>query len=123
MSEVQHPEMLRVGWPDRRRDRTHWLLTPLVTLVAAPVTAAAVGVLVLLGGGFDQSPTFCESALSDNRCEEKTLAMLGEHAVLFAAVWLLLWLVPWWRGLRTPRVLLAVAATVVLVAAPLRMMD
>ncbi|MCI4063434.1 hypothetical protein MRQ36_12945 [Micromonospora sp. R77] len=114
--------MLRARWPDRRRDLAGWLLTPLVTLVAAPVTAGAVGVLILLGGGFSQSPTFCESVVSDNRCEEKTLAMLGEHAVLFGAVWLLLWLVPWWRGLRTPRVLLAVVATLVLVAAPLRMM-
>ncbi|WP_167492980.1 hypothetical protein [Micromonospora ureilytica] len=36
---------------------------------------------------------------------------------------LLLWAIPWWRGLRTVRVLLAVAATVVLVLLPVRMFN
>jgi hypothetical protein len=39
----------------------------------------------------------------------------------FAALWLLLWLVPWWRGLRGPRIGLAIVAGAVLLIAPIRM--
>jgi hypothetical protein len=82
---LDHPSATRrTGWRDRRRDLAGWLLPPLLTLVVAPVTAGAVGVLLLLAGSFDQSPTLCAAALADNRCEERTLAVLGEHAVLVA---------------------------------------
>lgn len=104
---------------DRRRDLAGWLLTPLYTLVGAPVLAGCVGMIVVLGA--DQPPELCAAARADNTCEETTLAMLGGHAVLFAVMWLLLWLVPWWRGLRILRILLAVLAAAVLVLAPIRM--
>ncbi|MGC4893356.1 hypothetical protein [Micromonospora sp. DT31] len=97
------------------------LLTPLATLVVAPVVAGVVGVVALVGGAFDRPPAFCESALGDNRCEEVTLGMVGEHVLLAAAVWLLFWLVPWWRGLRNLRILLAVIVCAVLASAPIRM--
>jgi hypothetical protein len=63
----------------------------------------------------------CEQSLLENRCEETTLRLLGLHGVLFGLLWLLLWAVPWWRGLRTPRIVLALVAGAVLIAAPLRM--
>ncbi|MEV4657804.1 hypothetical protein [Micromonospora sp. NPDC049301] len=121
MPEARPPALARAGRLDRRRDLAGWLLTPLTTLVVAPVVAAALGIVVLVGGAFDRAPALCESALGDNRCEEVTLGMLGEHAVISAAVWLLLWLVPWWRGLRKLRILLAIIVCAVLVAAPIRM--
>ncbi|SCE66648.1 hypothetical protein GA0070607_0143 [Micromonospora coriariae] len=121
MPDASVPELAHTGRLDRHRDLAGWLLTPLITLVVAPVMAGAVGMVVLVGGAFDRTPALCESALGDNRCEEVTLGMLGEHAVLSAAVWLLLWLVPWWRGLRKLRVLLAIIDCAVLVAAPIRM--
>ncbi|GAB3943802.1 hypothetical protein GCM10027614_32990 [Micromonospora vulcania] len=98
-----------------------WLLTPLVTLVVAPVTAASAGVLVLFFYDRPRPPELCASAVADNRCEETILGMWGLHLALFGAMWLLLWLVPWWRGFRTLRVLLAIIATAVLVAVPIRM--
>lgn len=104
---------------DRRRDLAGWLLTPLYTLVGAPVLAGCVGIVAVLGS--NRPPEFCAAARADNACEEATLAMLGGHAVLFAAMWLLLWLVPWWRGLRIPRILLAILAAAVLVLAPIRL--
>ncbi|WP_157740204.1 hypothetical protein [Micromonospora auratinigra] len=94
-------------------------MTPLLTLVAGPVVAGCLGMLVTLG---DQSePAFCDRVRAENGCEEATLAMLAGHAVGFAVLWLLLWAVPWWRGLRAVRILLALVAVMVLVAAPIRM--
>ncbi|WBB70786.1 hypothetical protein [Micromonospora sp. WMMD812] len=119
MPEVEVAELTHIGRLDRRRDLAGWLFTPLVTLLAAPVIAGCVGMVVVLGA--DKPPALCASSSTDNRCEETTLAMWGEHAALFAAAWLLLWLVPWWRGLRVPRVLLAIIATAVVVAVPIRM--
>ncbi|MGC4748393.1 hypothetical protein ACLQ28_22465 [Micromonospora sp. DT201] len=49
---------------------------------------------------------------------------MTDAVVISGAMWLLLWVIPWWRGLRTVRVLLAVAAaTVVLVLLPVRMFN
>lgn len=121
MPDTDTAELPRIGWLDRRHDVAGWLLTPLVTLVAAPLIAGVVGMVALLRGDPNRPPALCESALADNSCEETTLGMLGEHMVLFAALWLMLWLVPWWRGLRILRVLLAIIASAVLVAAPMRM--
>jgi hypothetical protein len=107
---------------DRRRDLAGWLVTPLFTLVAAPVLAGIVGVL---GNLPHQSgpPPLCETAVADNMCEETSLKVIGTHVAISGVMWLLLWIIPWWRGLRTVRVLLAVAATVVLVLLPVRMFD
>jgi hypothetical protein len=104
---------------DRSRDLLGWLLTPLVTLLLGPAIAASVGVLVFYGSG--EPPALCRYAAADNRCEETTLGMLAEHVVLFGLLWLLLWVTPWWCGLRLARIVLAVVACMVLVAAPLRM--
>jgi hypothetical protein len=120
--ETDSAELIRMSWLDRRRDLAGWLLTPLVALVAAPVTAAVAGIFFVVFGLDDRkAPALCQSALADNRCEETTLAMWGQHTVFFAGVWLLLWLVPWWRGLRVLRILLAIIAAGVLVAVPIRM--
>jgi predicted small integral membrane protein len=106
---------------DRRRDVLGWVLTPLVTLLLGPAVAASVGVLAI--NGPSEVPALCENAAANNRCEETTLGMLAEHVVLFGLLWLLLWLTPWWRGLRTARIVLAVIACVVLLVAPLRMAE
>ncbi|MEV0398407.1 hypothetical protein [Polymorphospora rubra] len=106
---------------DRRRDLAGWLVTPLFTLVAAPVLACIVGVLANLGNDAMHTPALCEKAMANNMCEETTLGVIGGHAVVSGAMWLLLWVIPWWRGLRTLRVLLAVAATVVLALLAVRL--
>ncbi|MFC7549032.1 hypothetical protein [Plantactinospora sp. GCM10030261] len=114
--------LLPVGWlKDRRRDLAGWLVTPLLTLVAAPVVACMAGVLASFRDGSLSQPALCREALADNRCEETTLGVIGGHVVIAGALWLLLWMIPWWRGLRTPRILLAVAATVVLALLPVRL--
>ncbi|RLP87670.1 hypothetical protein EAD89_18405 [Micromonospora sp. BL4] len=107
---------------DRRRDLAGWLVTPLFTLVAAPVLACFAGVLGSLGDK-NGPPALCEEAMAENMCEEASLGVIGGHVVISSAMWLLLWVIPWWRGLRTVRVLLAVAATVVLVLLPVRMFN
>ncbi|MEV6811155.1 hypothetical protein [Micromonospora sp. NPDC051296] len=96
-------------------------MTPLFTLVAAPVLACIAGVLASLGNNATRTPALCAKAVADNMCEETTLGVIGGHVVISGAIWLLLWVIPWWRGLRTLRVLLAVVATVVLVLLPVRM--
>jgi L-cystine uptake protein TcyP (sodium:dicarboxylate symporter family) len=106
---------------NRSRDLGGWLLTPVVALVVGPAVAASVGILQALFTGVGDQAALCESAAADNRCEEVTLVVIGQHATLFGVLWLLLWLVPWWRGLRSARIALAVVACLVLVALPLRM--
>ncbi|WP_146766702.1 hypothetical protein [Micromonospora noduli] len=107
---------------DRHRDLAGWLVTPLFTLVAAPVLACLVGVLGSLGD-HNGPPALCKEAMAENMCEETSLGVVGVHVVISGVMWLLLWVIPWWRGLRTVRVLLAVAATVVLVLVPVRMFN
>jgi hypothetical protein len=121
MSEPDTAQLPRIGWLDRRRDLAGWLLTPLITFVVAPLTAGVVGMFVWLVGSFGRTPAICESALADNGCEETTYGILGEHIIIFATMWLLLWVVPWWRGLRPLRVLVAIVAFAVLIAMPIRM--
>lgn len=106
---------------DRRRDLAGWLVTPLFTLVAAPVLACIAGVLATLAAENNAPPALCAETKAYNMCEESILGAAGLHVVISAGMWLLLWVLPWWRGLRTLRVVLAVAATVVLVLLPLRM--
>jgi hypothetical protein len=114
-------EPTRAAGPDRRRDVAGWLLTPLVALVLGPAVTAAVTVLLVIGGGLGELPEVCARARPDNRCEEVTLGLAGQHMAVFGGLWLLLWVLPWWRGLRGVRVGLAVLAIAVLVAAPLRL--
>ncbi|MDT0528168.1 hypothetical protein RM555_04065 [Micromonospora sp. DSM 115977] len=106
---------------DRRRDVAGWLVTPLFTLVAAPVLACIAGMVASPEGGANRTPALCEKAVAENMCEETTLGVIGLHVAISGAMWLLLWAIPWWRGLRTLRVALAVIATVVLVLLPVRM--
>ncbi|NMO52376.1 hypothetical protein HH310_14365 [Actinoplanes sp. TBRC 11911] len=109
------------GVPDRRRDLRGWLLTPAVTLLVAPALTAIVGFLMLADS--DAYPRFCYPVVDQNGCEEAVFAMFVLHARIFAAAWLLLWAMPWWRGLRAYRIWLAVAAGAVLLAAPVRLVD
>jgi len=106
---------------DRGRDVRGWVVVPLATLVVAPLVAGSLGLLMVIGGGLGEAPSICAARPGQNQCEETTLATLDEHLVLFGALWLLLWLTPWWRGLRAARIVLAVLAGAVLVLAPLRM--
>ncbi|WP_433387587.1 hypothetical protein [Micromonospora sp. KLBMP9576] len=119
MSQAGNAGTGRTGRLDRRRDLAGWLLTPLVTLLVTPVLAGCTAMVALLGA--DQPPALCEQVRPENGCEEATLTLLGAHLVVAAGMWLLLWLLPWWRGLRVPRVLLAVVAAGVVIAVPLRM--
>ncbi|GAB4107425.1 hypothetical protein GCM10028790_64440 [Micromonospora taraxaci] len=82
-------------------------------------------IVALLGnlGDHNGTPALCEKAVADNMCEETSLGVIGTHGAISGAMWLLLWIIPGWRGLRTVRVLLAVAATVVLILLPVRMFD
>lgn len=120
MSKPDTAQLPHSGWLDRRRDLAGWLLTPLITFVVTTLTTGAVGMFVLLAGGYGGTPVICEPALAHNGCEETTYRILREHIILFAVVWLLLWVVPWWRGLRPLRIVLAVLAFAVLIAIPIR---
>ncbi|WP_431879053.1 hypothetical protein [Micromonospora marina] len=106
---------------DRSRDLAGWLVTPLFTLVAAPVLACVAGVLATFAAGNDGTPALCAESKAYNLCEETILGVAALHVAIAGGIWLLLWVLPWWRGLRTARVVLAVAATVVLVLLPVRM--
>jgi hypothetical protein len=104
---------------DRRPDVLGYLLIPVVTIFAAPVLVAILGV-VILGGG-SGPPAICDEVRAVNGCEELTWSLVGLHVLGFLVLWAGLWALPWWRGLRTPRLLLAVASTLVLFTAVLRM--
>ncbi|GIF21965.1 hypothetical protein BJ973_002290 [Actinoplanes tereljensis] len=105
---------------DRRPDIAGWLITPIATLLIAPLLA---GVLTFFVAEMtDDSPGICRSALADNRCEETVLRMVAQHTFAFLILWVVLWALPWWRGLRWYRVWFAVAATAVLLVAPLRLL-
>jgi hypothetical protein len=87
-----------------------WLVTPLVTLVVAPALAISMSILV--------------AASSTSTTAEQTAdSTLVLHARLFVGGWLLLWAVPWWRGLRDLRTGAAAAIGAVLVVGPLRLID
>lgn len=106
---------------DRRRDLPGWLATPLVTLLLAPGLAISVGILAAESS--TTYPGLCRAAEATNGCEETVFAMFVLHARIFLAGWLLLWAVPWWRGLRRIRIAAAVVFSGVLLAAPVRLVD
>jgi hypothetical protein len=115
--EDDDDEPVIVGF-DRRTDMW-WLGTPIVTLLVAPLIAGLVTFVVTASD--DSSPAVCRDALADNGCEEAVLRMIGQHTVAFAILWLGLWALPWYRGLRRYRVALALVAFAVLLAVPLRL--
>ena len=102
----------------RPRDVAGWLLTPVSTLVLAPPLTMILSVALLAGGG---PPALCERVTTANGCEELTLGVIGEHAVAFAVLWLALWVLPWWRSWRRARIVIALIASLVLLAIPVRM--
>jgi hypothetical protein len=106
---------------DRRRDRRGWLLTPAVTLLVAPALTASIGILTVADS--DAYPRICSPVLAENGCQEAIFGMFVLHARIFAVGRLLLFALPWWRGLRPYRIWLAVAVSAILLAAPLGLMD
>ncbi|WP_146603531.1 hypothetical protein [Micromonospora endophytica] len=107
----------RPGWRDRRRDLAGYLLVPLFTLIAAPVVACCAALLANDGGPY---PEVCEPVRAVNGCEEEILGIAAGHILVAAALWLLLWLLPWWRGLRLVRIVLAAIAFVALTTLAIR---
>ena len=106
---------------DRRRDLRGWLAAPLVTLVLAPALAGSIGILVAEAS--TSYPGICDAAAATNGCQETVFAMFTLHARVFLIGWLLLWALPWWRGLRPYRIGAAIAVGAVLLAAPLRLVS
>ena len=106
---------------DRGRDLRGWLVAPLVTLVLAPALAISIGILVAESS--TSYPGICDAAAATNGCEEAVVAMFALHARIFAAGWLLLWALPWWRGLRPYRIGAAIVVGAVLLGAPLRLVS
>ncbi|MBB4752310.1 hypothetical protein [Actinoplanes lobatus] len=104
---------------DRRRDLLAYICVPLVTLFAAPALVLFSGIVIL--GSSTDSPAICDEVRAVNGCEEVTWDVIGTHLLGFLALWALLWALPWWRGLRTPRVLLALTAGFFLFAGLLRL--
>ncbi|MDI6103692.1 hypothetical protein QLQ12_34270 [Actinoplanes sp. NEAU-A12] len=104
---------------DRRRDLLAYIGVPLVTLFAAPALVLFWGIVIL--GSSSESPAICDGVRAVNGCEELTWRVIRVHVLGFLGLWALLWALPWWRGLRRPRVLLALAAGVVLFAGLLRL--
>jgi hypothetical protein len=105
---------------NRHRDLRGWLITPVLTLLLAPSVTASIGILVAEDS--TSYPRLCDAVASTNGCQEIILAMFAVHARIFLIGWLLLWALPWWRGLRSYRIGLAVVVSVVLLAAPLRLL-
>ena len=83
-----------------------------MTLALAPAVAISLGILASLS-----------STAPDTVGEQAADTMLVLHARVFAGVWLLLWALPWWRGLRDVRIAIAAAAGLVLAAGPVRLFD
>ncbi|GIF38624.1 hypothetical protein [Actinoplanes xinjiangensis] len=113
------PRGLQRWMSDRRRDRLGYISVPVVTLFAAPVLVAFWGIVIL--GSDSYAPSMCDNVRAVNGCEELTWGVIRVHVLGFLGVWALLWVLPWWRGLRQPRVLLALLSGAVLFAAVLRM--
>jgi hypothetical protein len=108
------------GRLDRRRDLAGWLLTPVITLVVAPAIAGLIGMTALLEGS--RPVSLCEAAVAaGNRCGETIVGLLGQPLAVFTAAWLALWMMPWWRGLRTLRIGWAAVAAGVLLVGAIRM--
>jgi hypothetical protein len=104
---------------DRRRDLLAYIAVPVVALFAAPALVAFLGIAIL--GSTSEAPSMCDEVRVVNGCEELTWSLIRAHVLGFLGLWALLWVMPWWRGLRTPRVLLALASGAVLFIAVLRM--
>jgi hypothetical protein len=104
---------------DRRRDLLAYICVPLVTLFAVPALVLLWGIVIL--GNSTDSPAICDGVRGANGCEEATWVVIRVHVVGFLGLWALLWAVPWRQGLRTPRVLLALAAGLFLFAGLLRL--
>jgi hypothetical protein len=110
--------VIDAGEARRERDLVGWLLTPIATLVLAPPLTMVLGFVLFTGSS---SPAICHDVAGANGCEERTLGLIGEHGVIFIGLWLLLWVLPWWRSLRRWRIGMAVVAALVLLALPVRM--
>jgi hypothetical protein len=88
----------------QQRDLAHWLLMPWVTLiVAGPVFLASTGLALLDYGTCTAADQGCASAQASRIWSWFTIGV-------FVAGWLSLWCLPWWRGLRRVRTIVAVAA-------------
>ncbi|SDT72687.1 hypothetical protein SAMN04489716_6469 [Actinoplanes derwentensis] len=104
---------------DRRRDLLAYIGVPLGTLFAAPALVLFWGIVIL--GSSTSSPAICDGVRVVNGCEEATWLVIRVHVLGFLGLWALLWVLPWWRGLRTPRALLALTSGVFLFAGLLRL--
>ncbi|MGC9670766.1 hypothetical protein ACNTMW_29990 [Planosporangium sp. 12N6] len=125
---------------DRRRDLAVWVVTPLVTLLLGPVIAFCVSGAAL-GAARGTPPSIdCTSHIyrdeNVNRghipdgkgayriqrdCYGAETSIIRRYAAAFLVGWVLLWLLPWWRGLRRVRLLLAVVTVLPLVLLPVRL--
>jgi hypothetical protein len=114
-------EALDTAGPGRRRDLRGWIAVPLVTIVLAPALAVSIGTMVAVSS--DSYPRICDAAAATNGCEEIVFSTFAFHARIFLVGWLLLWALPWWRGLRPYRIAAAVGVGWALVAAPLRLVS
>jgi hypothetical protein len=104
---------------DRGRDLAGWLITPVVTLVLA---LAVTGImLLLLVGTSSLYPSVCDGVEAVNGCGEKVRDLLVLHFRIFAVGWVLIWAIPWWRGLHKFRIALAVLAGLALTSAPVQL--
>ena len=90
-----------------------------MTLFAAPFLVLALALVIL--GNSSEAPAICDGVRAVNGCEELTWRVVRVHVLGFLGLWALLWVVPWRRGLRRPRVLLALASGLFLLAGLLRL--
>ena len=104
---------------DKRPDVLWWLLTPVLLLVVPLLTASITFFVAQTETGY---PAICRAAAPENGCEETVLGMAALHTLIFLAGWLILWALPWWRGLRKYRIGVAVAITLILLAVPVRLL-
>lgn len=104
---------------DRHRDVAAWVTTPVVTLLVGPVVGFCT---VAALSGLRTSPMLIDCTGGDNGCYQGQTSAIAHHVVAFLIGWLLLWCLPWWRGLRRVRILVAVLTVLPLVLLPIRLL-
>jgi hypothetical protein len=113
---------------DRTRDLANWLTVPFVTLIAGPLLAVCTGVVLTLlshAGVSSLTENACTSTEGNVGldCYAAETALIQRHLAAFLIGWLLLWCLPWWRGLRRARLLIAALSVLPLVLLPLEMLQ
>jgi len=114
------PARTRTPWNNRDRDVANWLTTPFIALAIGAMTSGGMFSVVIMWSALSYDSTVCGDACPD-------LSHLGTWfvttAIAFPVSLVMLWFVPWWRGLRRLRYGLALAAVLIATLVPIVMLS